>query len=50
MRYTSRSDTPLIVLADPYSVCSAGRDLGRARAVSRWGLLFSFFGPKYAAF
>ena len=36
----------LTVLTDPYSVCSAaGGGLGRGRAASRWGLLFSFFDP-----
>ena len=33
----------LTVLADPYSVYSAGGRLGRARAASRRGLLLSIF-------
>ena len=41
----------LIVLADPYCyVYSAGGDLGRARAASRRGLLFSLFYLKPAGF
>ena len=40
----------LIVLADLYSVYSARGGLGRARAASRRGLLFSFFYPKSAVF
>ena len=42
----------LIVLADPCSVYSAGRGLGRARAASRPAglLLVSFFYPKSAVF
>ena len=35
----------LVMLADPYSAYSAGGGLGRARAASLRGLLFSFFNP-----